>query len=114
MQSDTKKNEENPNLTGNAENEADDSSDHRRTIYTQLTKSSASIANKMKYDCIMSEFMDNSNYTDISLLNDFDHCIAKHCMDDREFEWIYRELTEENEIISSIDKSNNILHGDIE
>ena len=32
LQSDTKKNEENPNLTGNAENEADDSSDHRRTI----------------------------------------------------------------------------------
>lgn len=81
-----------------------------KTIHPQLTKSSASIRNFTKYGNIISEFMDDGNYTQIQLLNDFDHIIDKHCNDRREFEFIYNELTKENEIKSKIDKANNILH----
>ena len=81
-----------------------------RTIHPQLTKNSASIKKISKYENIISEFMDDANYSDINLLNDFDHCLEKHCNDDREFEFIYLELTKENEIKIKINKSNNILH----
>lgn len=81
-----------------------------KTIHPQLTKSSASIRNLTKYGNIISEFMDNGDYTQIELLNDFDHIIDKHCNNYREFDFIYNELTKENEIKIKINKSNNILH----
>eukprot|EP01083_Nonionella_stella_P217631 781228_1 len=80
-----------------------------KTIHPQLTKSSASISCVAKYGSRISEFMDDSTYTEISLLNDFHHVFDKHCEDDREFEYIYIQLTKENEIKSKINKLNNII-----
>ena len=45
----------------------------------QLTKSSSTIAKISKYDDIICEFMDNKEYNLISLINDFEHIVIKHC-----------------------------------
>eukprot|EP01084_Bolivina_argentea_P090811 163549_1 len=65
-----------------------------------------------EYTSLICSLMDDDDYDELFLLNDFHHVLDTHCGcgEERSFEWIYSELTDKCSIESRVDEHNAILH----